>query len=227
MSRRFQVINCEQRTPEWFEARAGRLTGSVAADVLAKGRGSDEAVGRRDLRLRLAIERLTGQPQEDAFANDATRWGVEHEAEAIAAYEARTGEIAMSVGFVAHNDMLAGCSPDGVIGDFAGLVSIKCPYKTAIHIGYLRDGRIPPAYLPQTLMELWITGAAWCDFVSYDPRLPAGLQTFLYRYERDEAAIAEFARKAEAFLAEVDNEVMALRTLAHLPAVLADAKEVA
>jgi hypothetical protein len=166
---------------------------------------------------------LTGLPQEDFAGNAATEWGNAHEAEAIAAYEAHTGHIAMPVGFVALRDTLAGCSPDGVIRDYEGTVSIKCPHKTAIHIGYLRDGRVPSAYLPQVLCELWVTGAQWCDFLSYDPRVPEGLQTFLVRYQRDEAAIADFEKKALAFLAEVDAEVQALRTMANLPAVLAEA----
>lgn len=220
---RFDVFTGDQRTDAWRLARIGRLTGSCADAMLAKGRGSEESVSKRDLRVRLAIERLTGLPQEDTYQNAAMEWGVQHEAEAIAAFEARTGQIAIPVGFVALRQTMAGCSPDGVIGDFDGLVSIKCPYKTAIHIGYLRDGRVPPAYLAQCLCELWVTGAQWCDFLSYDPRLPEGLQTFLVRYERDEAAIADFERKALAFLAEVDAEVQALRTIANLPAVLAEA----
>ena len=209
---RFTVNTCDQRTPEWFAARAGRLTGSVAAAMLAGA----ETAKRRDLLYRLVTERLTGQPQEDdGFKSAAMTWGTEHEAEALAAYEARTGQIAMPVGFVALNHMPMGCSPDGVIGDMEGLVSLKCP-KTSTHVSYLRANRVPPDYMPQVLCELFVTGAQWCDFMSYDPRLSEGLQTFLIRYKRDEAAIAAFETKARAFLAEVETELAALQTMGNL-----------
>ncbi len=213
---RFDVLDCEQRSAEWFIARAGRLTGSVADAMLA---GADTAK-RRDLLYRLVTERLTGQPQEDdGFKSAAMTWGTDHEAEAIAAYEARTGLIAVPVGFVALRDVLAGCSPDGAVGDWEGLVSIKCP-KTSTHVGYLRAGKVPTNYLPQCLAELWVTGAQWIDFMSYDPRLPAGLDTFLVRYKRDEKAVADFERKALAFLSECDNELAALQTIGNLSAQL-------
>lgn len=220
---RYIVHTCEQRSPEWYAARAGRLTGSCAADMLSSKSG--EAAARRNLRYRLVAERLTNRPLEDSYTNAAMQWGIDHEAEAIAAYETLTGQIVMPVGFVALRDCLAGCSPDGVLGDMGALLSIKCPL-TATHIGYLRDGRVPSAYVPQCLMELWVTGARYVDFVSYDPRLPEPLQIFLTRYERDEKAVSEFEAKALAFLAEVDREVEALRTLGNLSGQLAEAAAV-
>lgn len=203
------VFTMEQRSADWYDARLGRLTGSRAAAMLSEIK-SGESAKRRDLRYDLVCERLTGRSQDNGYVNADMQWGIDHEAEAVAAYEAATGQIAMPVGFVSLTDLMAGCSPDGVIGDFEGLVSIKCP-KTATHVRYLRENRIPPDYLPQIVCELWVTGAQWCDFVSFDPRLPDHLQTFLIRYERDLAAVSAFAMKATQFLQEVDEEEAALK----------------
>jgi hypothetical protein len=90
--RRFAIVEAEQRSEAWFRARAGRLTGSRAGDMLATIK-SGEAAARRDLRTQLVVERLTGQPQEDAYVNAAMQWGIDHEAEAFAAYEAESGNL--------------------------------------------------------------------------------------------------------------------------------------
>jgi hypothetical protein len=130
-----------QRTPEWYQVRAGKLTGSRAKHILASGRGKEEAVGRRDLRYQLAAERLTGQPQEDTYLNGAMQWGLDHEAEAIAAYEAATGAMVEAIGFCEHDSLAAGTSPDGFVGT-DGIVSIKCP-KTSTQVSYLKADAEP------------------------------------------------------------------------------------
>lgn len=222
----FTIIETAQRSPEWFRARAGRLTGSAAADMLASVK-TGEAAARRDLRVRLLAERLTGQPQEDTFVNAAMQWGTDHEADAFAAYEAASGHLVRRTGFLAHTTLLAGCSLDGDVENFAGIVELKCP-KTATHLGYLDGGAIPARHLPQLTHNLWISGATWCDFVSYDPRLPADLQLFISRLTRDEAAIRAYETKARAFLAEVERAVEALQTKRSLSRQLTAAiKEVA
>lgn len=206
---RFTIVNADQRSPEWFQARAGRLTGSRAADMLATIK-SGEAAARRDLRMQLVCERLTGQPQEDGFVNAAMQRGIDLEPLAFAAYEAQTGAVAVRSGFLSHVSLMAGCSLDGHVGNFDGIVELKCP-KSATHLKYLRDGGVPKDYLPQITHNLWITGAQWCDFLSFDDRFPAELQVFYVRVERDEQAIAEYEAKALAFLAEVETEVSSIR----------------
>src|SRR5690348_5803085 len=128
----FTIIDAEQRSPAWFAARLGRLTGSRAADMLATIK-SGEAAARRDLRLQLVCERLTGAAQEDPFVNAAMLRGIECEPLAFAAYEARTGLLAQRTGFLAHTSIMAGCSLDGHIGQFDGLLEVKCP-KSATHL---------------------------------------------------------------------------------------------
>ncbi len=209
--RAFTVIDAEQRSPAWKQARAGRLTASRARDMLATIK-SGEAAARRDLRVQLVCERLTGEPQDSDFVNGDMLRGIELEPDAFAAYESLTGHMPSQCGFIAHNDLLAGCSPDGVLDDFGGLLELKVP-RSATHLGYLRAGAVPPEHMPQLLHALWVTGAAYIDFLSFDPRFPANLQTFYVRVQRDEAAIRVYEAKALAFLMEVDREVEAVLAL--------------
>jgi hypothetical protein len=207
-----------QRTPEWHALRAGKLTGSVAKDMLAKGRGSEPSTKRRDLKFRLLAERLTGRPQEDGYVNDAMKWGIEHEQEAIGMYEAARNCLVEPIGFVEHDDLPVGTSPDGFVGE-AGIVSIKCP-KTATHIAALRAKAEPAEHWAQNTHELWLTGRAWLDFVSYDPRLPDQWQLFVVRVMRIPAELAAYEREVLTFLAEVDREIEALKTMTNLVGVL-------
>jgi putative phage-type endonuclease len=199
-----------QRSPEWYAARCGLLTGSVSGDMLAEPlKSGKEPACRRDLRVRLVVERLTGSAQQNGFMNDAMQWGIDTEAEAIAAYEAATGALVTPVGFLRHETLAAGCSPDGLVEGGNGLVEIKCP-KSATHLAYFRAQVLPDDYLPQVTHNLWISGADWCDFVSYDPRFPARLQYFRVRTVADPKALAAYELVVRRFLDEVEREVAAL-----------------
>lgn len=212
------VLDVPQRSPEWFASRLGRLTGSCAAEMLATIK-SGEAAARRDLRTRLVVERLTQQPQDDGYINATMQRGIDCEPAAFASYEALTGRMARTVGFILHPTLMAGCSPDGLTDD-GGLLEVKCP-KSTTHVRYLRGpNEVPSEHRAQVIHNLWVTGASYCDFVSFDDRFPASLSVWLVRHERNEDEIAAYAAKAEAFLAEVDAECQALRTLSDLPAVL-------
>ena len=204
------IIDAPQRSPEWFAARVGRLTGSRAADMLATIK-SGEAAARRDYRTQLVCERLTNMPQDDGFINPTMQRGIDLEPAAFAAYEARTGIIAQKTGFLSHTALMVGCSLDGHIGDFEGILEIKCP-KSATHLRYLREGIVPSDYLPQMTHNLWMTGAQWADFLSYDDRFPPSLQTFLVRVYAKDLDLGAYEAKAKAFLSEVDADVAALKT---------------
>ena len=205
---RFAIINADQRSPAWFQARAGRLTGSRASDMLATIK-SGEAAARRDYRMQLVTERLTGQPQDDGFVNAAMQRGIEMEPLALAAYEAVTGNVAIRTGFLSHVTHLAGCSLDGHVDNFAGIVELKCP-KSATHLRYLNEGVLPREYLPQVTHNAWIAGAEWVDFLSYDDRFPADLQVFYVRVLSKDLDIEKYEKSALAFLAEVDESVNVL-----------------
>lgn len=208
----FTIIDAPQRSPEWFAARLGRLTGSCAGNMLATTIKSGEAAARRDLRTQLVTERLTREIPEPGFVSAEMQRGIDKEPDAFALYEAVTGLVARRTGFLSHSSYLVGCSLDGDVDNFAGIVELKCP-KSATHYGYLKSDAVPTNHMPQILHNLWVTGAAWCDFVSFDDRFPSGLQLFHKRVARDEAAIVEYEKKALAFLAEVDAEYGALVTM--------------
>jgi len=211
----FQIIDAEQRSPEWFQARAGRLTGSKAACVDDFLKSGKESAARRDYRMALVCERLTGKPLDDGdgFVNAAMQRGIELEPAAFAAYEALTGTMAHKSGFLSHTTHLAGCSLDGHIDNFTGLLEIKCP-KSATHLSYWRGpGTVPEDYLPQITHNLWITGAEWCDFLSFDDRFSPEMQTFMVRVKRSDVDIEAYEKKALAFLAEVEAEYQAIKTM--------------
>lgn len=208
---KFHVIEHEQRSPAWFLARSGRLTGSRAADMLAKIK-TGEAAARRDYRLRLAVERLTGAPQESGFVTSDMQRGIDMEAAAFAAYEAATGEMVRRTGFICGEEHMVGCSLDGDVSGFAGILELKVP-KSTTHIAYFKSGGLPSAYLPQVTHNLWVTGAEWCDFASFDDRLPKPLRLFRVRVYAKEVGLAAYEAEAMKFLAEVDAEVKALSGL--------------
>ena len=208
----FTVHADEQRSDAWKLARLGRLTGSKAGVILGTLKSGGEPAARRDYRLQLVVERLTQTIQEEPFTNGAMQWGIDQEPAAFAAYEALTGTFAERTGFLSHNTLMVGCSLDGHIGDFEGITEFKCP-KTATHIGYLKAGGVPPDYLPQITHNLWISGAAWCDFMSFDPRLPANLRTFLVRVRAQDVDLRAYALAAILFLSEVERDLDAVKGL--------------
>ena len=196
-----KTVDFEQGSPEWLQARAGKVTASRISDVLAKIK-TGEAAARRDYRCQLVAEILTGRPQEEGYINDEMRWGTEQEPFARGAYEAAYGVLVDKVGFVLHPTIArAGASPDGVCGE--GLLEVKCP-KTATHLQYLLSGEVPTKYQPQMLWQMACAGSKWCDFVSYDPRLSDDLQLFKVRFPRDEGRIREMEAEVSIFLDEVD-----------------------
>ena len=199
----------EQRTAEWFAARCGKVTASRVADVVAKTR-TGYAASRANYMAELVCERLTGKPTE-GFSNAAMQWGTDQEPFARDAYSARTGELVTEVGFVAHPRIpMAGCSPDGIVG--TGCVEIKCP-NTANHIEYLLTREPPQKYFYQMQWQMACTGSEWCDWVSYDPRMPENLQLLIVRIPRDDDAIRMLETEVESFLAELDDKVTKLKEL--------------
>jgi hypothetical protein len=211
------IVLCpDQRVEAWYRARLGRLTGSCAGEMLARIK-TGEAAARRDLRLRLVCERLTQQSQEDAYVSKEMQRGIDLERAAFAAYEGRTGNLVERVGFLGHDALLAGCSPDGRIGNYTGIVELKVP-KSATHLKYIRGNKAPAEYVPQIVHNLWITSAQWCDFVSFDDRFPGPLRLFIVRVARVQSEIDSYELMARTFLNEVDAEVEAVRSLAQVAA---------
>ena len=194
-----------QRSPEWFSARCGKVTGSCVADVLAKVKAG-ESTSRVNYRAQLVVERLTGSPAGGDYTNAAMQRGTDLEPLARAAYEVKTGLLTLECGFW-HNDDV-GASPDGLVGN-DGLLEIKCP-SLATHFGYLKAGVVPPKYVPQIQMQMYVTGRTWCDFASYCPEYPEHLRLMIVRCKRDEEYIANMVVEIEKFLGEVQTDVLLL-----------------
>ena len=211
---RFHVIDVEQGSEQWRQARCGLVTASRAADVLAKLKGNGEAAARRDLRTQLVLEKIVGQPLDDGFVSQDMARGTALEADALASYEAATGELLQRVGFLRHNTLDAGYSPDGVIGDYVGLAEAKAP-RPANHLRTLRNPSVvPPEHVAQLTHALWLTGAAWIDLISYCPQFPEHLQTVVIRLRREDVDLHAYELCVRLFLDECEKEyqdVLALR----------------
>lgn len=198
----------DQRTAEWFAARLGKATASKIADLTATTK-SGPAASRANYAAQLVAERLTGEPAE-TFTSPAMQWGNDTEAEARAAYCFFRDEAVVEVGFVDHPTVaMSGASPDGLVGD-DGLLELKCP-NTATHILTLTGKSVPGKYVKQIMWQLACTGRKWCDFASYDPRLPESMRLLVIRLHRDDAMIAELEAEVSTFLAEVEETVSTLR----------------
>lgn len=201
----------EQGTPEWFAARLGRVTASRVSDVVAKTK-SGWGASRANYMADLIAERLTGVAVE-GFKSAAMQWGSDVESQARAEYEFfRDVEIA-AVGFVVHPTIaMAGASPDGLVGD-DGLIEVKCPL-TKTHIDTLLGSSVDGTYVKQMQFQMACTGRQWCDFVSFDPRMPEDLRLFVKRIPRDAETITGIEKEVVTFLAEVDRKEEQLRRLA-------------
>ena len=199
----------EQRTDEWFSARAGKVTASRVADLMAKTK-SGYSASRDNYMAQLIVERFTGGKAE-SFTNAAMAWGNEQEPFARAAYEARLGLFVDEVGFVPHPTIDgAGASPDGLVED-DGLVEIKCP-NTATMIDVLINETVARKYYMQMQMQMACTERQWCDYVVFDPRMPESAQLFVKRINRDDKFIAEMESEIIKFLIELGAKFETLKS---------------
>lgn len=197
-------MTIEQGSAEWKQLRLGKVTASRMADVIARTK-SGYGASRANYLAELVAERLTGVPAEH-YTNAAMQWGTEKEPDARAAYSFYANAEIDSAGFVPHPTIaMSGCSPDGLVGT-DGLVELKCP-NTATMIDLLRGGTIPDKYICQMFWQMACTGRQWCDFVSYDPRLPPHMQLYVQRIQRDNRLIKGLEAEVVKFLAEVEATI--------------------
>jgi putative phage-type endonuclease len=189
-----------QGSPEWKALRCGKVTASRVADVVAKTKTGYSA-SRANYLAQLIAERLTCTPAE-TYTNAAMQHGTETEPEARDAYCFYHGVTVEQVAFVPHPKIdQAGASPDGLVGA-DGLVEIKCP-QTATHLETLLGQAVPAKYVDQMQFQMACTGRKWCDFVSYDPRMPEHMRLFVRRIERDDKRIDFLETEIAGFLLEM------------------------
>jgi len=197
-----------QSDPQWATARVGHVTASRIADLMAKTK-TGWGASRANYAAQLVAERLTGNASE-SYSNAAMQWGVETEAQARAAYEFRQDVTCGEAAFLKHPCIeWAGASPDGFVSN-DGLVEFKCP-NTSTHIDTLLGAKVPEKYVLQMQWQMAVTDRGWCDFVSFDPRLPEEMRMFLRRVERDNVLIRTLESEVQLFLAEIDDTLKQLR----------------
>ena len=197
-------IAVQQGTPEWLELRRGKVTASRVADILAKTKTGPSA-SRQNYLIELALQRTT-KTIEPSYTNAAMEWGTATEPQARVAYEVNTHNFVDQVPFIDHPTIKGfGCSPDGLVGA-DGLLEIKCP-NSATHWEYFKSKEPPKKYFIQMQAQMAVTGAKWCDFVSFDPRMPERSQLLIVNVPRDPEFILYMEAEIKQFLEEVSTEV--------------------
>lgn len=200
----------EQGSPEWLSARCGLVTASRVADVIAKTK-SGFGASRANYMAELIAERMTGEPAQ-RFTNAAMQWGTDTEPQARAAYEFFNDVTVEQVGLVKHPTIEeSAASPDGYVGD-DGMVEIKCP-NTSTHIETLLTGAVAGKYITQMQWQMACAGRQWCDFVSFDPRMPGDLSIFIKRVPRDDDLIGTLESDVLEFLADMGQKLKRLQAL--------------
>ena len=200
--------NIQQRSPEWFSQRTGKVTASRVSDLMAKTKSGPSA-SRASYMAQLITERLTQTPTE-GFSSAAMQWGTDTEPQARMAYELMTGEAVVETGFIPHPTIAGfGASPDGLVGS-DGLIEIKCP-NSATHIETLLAGKVPSKYMIQMQVQMMCCGRDWCDFVSFDPRMPGDMNFWMQRVFADPTMQEDISAEVIKFLGDLDHKLQQLR----------------
>jgi len=189
------MLDQTQKTEKWFADRRCKVTASKFKDVL----------GTYNARLRYAErikEEIAGviHPQLEGEALD---WGNRYEPAALANYELHLLERGIDVDcyqpeFIVHPKYdFIGCSADLLIGvDGAG--EAKCPFNPANHLTSLVSG-MQHFHIPQVQGHMFVTGRAWCDFISYDPRQIESRRLYVQRIYRDDVYISMLESRIVSF----------------------------
>jgi putative phage-type endonuclease len=205
-----------QRNDDWHNERLGIPTASRYKEVLTMPRSkADQEAGNLSqtalsYALDILAEKLTGQRK--SFSTAATEWGNLNEPLAVAHYQELTGCEVLECGFVRHQTIATGASPDGLIGIDGG-IEIKCPYNTSIHLSNKLTKEVPAEYYAQIQGQIWVCGLDWVDFVSYDPRIEGSASMSIVRVEPDqkfidniEKQVINFNDKLQQMYEQLTNE---------------------
>ncbi len=199
-----KVIDCEQNSPAWFEARMGTPTASRFADIMSKGRGGNPSKVRQKYLMELASEIVTGEPMAN-FSTRHTQRGHDLEPEALRAYAFITHTEPVRVGFI--KGPVAGCSPDSLIGDTGALeIKTKLP-DLMVECLIAPDSEFPKEHYWQCMGILAVTAREWIDLAVYWPGFPLVIK----RLERDEGKIKELCDALTTFRTDLDMIVSKVR----------------
>lgn len=176
----FDFHDIEQNTDEWLGKRAGRLTSSKLAVVMANfGRSFGDPA--KKYAVNIAIEQITGKAIPSTYSNDHMERGHEQEPIARMMYEDETFSEVENGGFFC--DEFIGCSPDGLPS--GGVIEIKSVIGS-VHFANIKRQSVDPAYKWQCIGNLKFTGRDWLDFVSYCSEFPIGKQLFVHRINKSD-----------------------------------------
>lgn len=189
-----QVFDCEQNSPEWFQARAGIPTASEFHTVLASGKGGAESKTRKTYLYKLAGEVITGEPTE-GYSNGHMDRGHVMEDEARKMYSFIADAEIQRIGFLRNGDK--GASPDGLIGK-DGMFEAKSKLPHLVIECLMRDD-FPPEHKAQCQGALWVAEREWIDIVVYWPKMPL----FVKRAYRDGPYIVQLASAVKQFNEEL------------------------
>jgi len=202
------IKDLEQGTQAWLNARSGIITASRFKDLMSTARDKKSlGAAARTYMYELLAEKLTGGPLSTVSVK-AMQWGHECEAGARSMYSMICDEDVQQVGMVLAVNKSIGCSPDGVVmkgEDIVGGCEIKCPINSSNHVRYTVEGGVPKDYYWQVQGAMWVTGASWWDFVSYDPRMPQGAMLYRHREYHDASAMDALDERSESFINELNR----------------------
>lgn len=210
-------IEAPQGSPEWYQARVGKITASCFADAVsttsrASGnrKAGDMSAAAERYAADLAIERISGEPHGEPVKTWVLERGHEMETRARMLYEARTGAFITEAGICVSDDGIFGYSTDGLAGD-DGLIEIKAPIDSIKIMDMWRTGDTSE-YDHQIQGGLWLTGRRWLDFIMFVPDLAkAGKDLYVKRIYRDEAFIDKMVQQLADFDLLVNKYTTILR----------------
>lgn len=196
-----KLIPIDPKKPDltpWQRARLGKITGSCFGKIKYGRGGKGWSETTETYLSELVWEHATGQPASKFTGNAATQWGNEHEDDAIEEYTRRTGyPVKRGKFYKMKGHKLIGCTPDGV-GE-KGL-EVKCPYGPKAHFRTIIEDQIPDEYIDQVRGHCLVTSREYCDFVTYDPRIPLPhLQLHCIEYEAEPHEIEELHDRLSQF----------------------------
>lgn len=207
------LTNFEQGSPEWKQARAGKVTASRAKDATDFLKSGKPSQKQCSYAAQVAVERIAGRPIDQQFETWQMREGRAQEPLACSAYESRTGSLVEPVGAIATDDDVFLYSPDGLIDD-DGLLEIKTLCSAERIVSVVGEGDISE-FIDQCMFGLWLTGRQWIDLCIWSPALePIGLDMVIHRITRDEDAIEKLEADLMAFAMTVRMYESALRKAA-------------